>query len=151
MDSVFDPKSKGERIEAVILAELVHRGLTVLTPFGENHRYDFVIETSQGFNRLQCKSARDEGEVIRFSTRSTRPRANGYDTADYDRDIDYFITTVGLGSDVYLVPIEDASKNEMVLRKEPPANNQSKGINWADEYRLDAHIDRLRGHVAQPG
>jgi hypothetical protein len=143
MCSAIDPKSKGERIEAVVLAELVHKGLTVLTPFGENHRYDFVVEVEHDFLTLQCKSARDEGDVIRFSTRSTQPRSDGYNTADYTRDIDYFITTVGLGRTVYLVPIEDASKNEMVLRKEPTANNQSKGINWADDYRLDGRIEDL--------
>ena len=146
-----DSKSRGEVIEAAVLAELMDNGVSVLTPFGENHRYDFVIEVAEQFYKLQCKTARDEGDKIVFSTRSTRPRGTGYSTQDYEGDIDYFVTTTSLCDETYLVPVEDASKNEMVLRTEPTKNNQSKGINWATEYRLGEQVKTLRGHVAQSG
>jgi hypothetical protein len=39
----------GQRTEAIVLAELVKRGHKVLVPFGTNHRYDFVVDTADGF------------------------------------------------------------------------------------------------------
>ncbi|WP_439028100.1 group I intron-associated PD-(D/E)XK endonuclease [Haloarchaeobius sp. DT45] len=45
----------------------------------------------------------------------------------------------------FLVPIEDASKGEMVLRTEPTANNQSKGINWAEDYNLNTQLQLMQG------
>lgn len=117
----------------------------MLSPFGENHRYDFVIEINDVFYRLQCKTGRDEGTVVVFSTRSTRPRGTGYSIEGYDDDIDFFITHSWKRDQTYLVPIEAASKNEMVLRTDPPENGQSKGINWADEYTLTAQLSQIEG------
>jgi hypothetical protein len=142
MDST---KTRGEKTEAIVVAELVKRDIAVLTPFGENHRYDFAVEIDEQFYRLQCKTARNEGDKIVFSTKSTRPRGNGYSRASYDGDIDYFITHCRKDNRSYLIPIESAASGEMVLRIEPPKNNQSKGINWAEEYQLDTALDRIRG------
>lgn len=138
-------KARGEKTEAIVLAELVKRDIAVLLPFGENHRYDFVIELDDYFSRLQCKTARHEGDTIVFSTKSTRPRGTGYSRADYNDDINYFVANCRVNGRTYLVPIESASKGEMVLRVESPKNNQSKGINWAEEYRLDTVLRQIKG------
>jgi len=37
-------KEMGERSEAIIIGRLVYSGYTVLKPYGENQRYDLVIE-----------------------------------------------------------------------------------------------------------
>ena len=39
-----NPKAIGEMTEAVILAHLILRGDGVLLPFGNNQRYDMVID-----------------------------------------------------------------------------------------------------------
>jgi hypothetical protein len=53
-----DSKSTGERSEAIIMGRLVATGYTVLMPFGENKRYDLVIEDAdRQFWRVQCKTA----------------------------------------------------------------------------------------------
>ena len=62
----------GERSEAVIFAELVKRGHRVLIPYGNNHRYDLVIDVGGRFLRAQCKTGRLRDGVIRFNTVSTR-------------------------------------------------------------------------------
>jgi hypothetical protein len=80
----MDSKSKGEITEAIVLSELITRGLNVLTPLGENQRYDFVVESDCTFLRLQCKTGRDDGNTLIFGTRSTRPRATGCDREGYE-------------------------------------------------------------------
>ena len=71
-DLSVHPVDVGQRTEAVILAELVKRGHTVLVPYGTNHRYDLVLETREGFLRVQCKTGRLRGGVIKFNTVSVR-------------------------------------------------------------------------------
>lgn len=138
-------KQQGEKIEAAILADLLDHGITVLQPFGEHHRYDFVIEINDSFYKLQAKKARVENGCLTFSTRSSQPRRGGNTKADYEGDIDFFVTSKNLGSTTYLIPIEEAAANEMSLRITSPKNNQTKGINWAREYEMSGRIASLEG------
>lgn len=41
---MVDTKSIGEITEAVVLAEFLKAGFPVLLPFGDNQRYDAVVE-----------------------------------------------------------------------------------------------------------
>ena len=45
----------------------------------------------------------------------------------------------------FLVPEDEAAKNSMRLRVDPPENNQTKGVNWAKEFRLDSRIEAITG------
>jgi hypothetical protein len=74
----FGPKQNnktiGERSEAIIMAKLLEVGYGVLMPFGDNRRYDLVIEDADGkFYRIQCKTARlmNGGACVNFATAST--------------------------------------------------------------------------------
>ncbi len=53
----MNTKQIGEITEACILAILLKAGYVVLTPFGDNQRYDLVIERDGVFQRVQCKSS----------------------------------------------------------------------------------------------
>ena len=67
-------KAIGERSEAFIIAKLIEVGYGVLTPFGDNLRYDLVMEDADGiFYRIQCKTGwMDEAKtVIKFATASS--------------------------------------------------------------------------------
>ena len=51
-------KAIGEISEAMILAEFLKAGIPVLMPFGDNQRYDMVVEAGGQFLNVQCKTAR---------------------------------------------------------------------------------------------
>lgn len=36
-------KQRGEQTEAIVLGELKKHGVNVAVPFGEDHRYDFIL------------------------------------------------------------------------------------------------------------
>ena len=38
---------------------------------------------------------------------------------------------------MYLVPVEEAASGKMELRFEEPGNNQWRGINWYEDYKMD--------------
>jgi hypothetical protein len=52
------PKVVGDRSTLAIMVALHELGLPLLTPYGENTRYDLVIEIGGKLTRVQCKTGR---------------------------------------------------------------------------------------------
>jgi hypothetical protein len=72
------PKRVGDISQAKVMAALVAAGKAVLFPFGENTRYDLVIDEGGRFVRLQCKTGRLGARGgIKFSTPCTVLRMTG--------------------------------------------------------------------------
>lgn len=128
---------KGEETEAIVLSKLVQNGINVLTPFGDNTRYDFVVERNNQFVRLQCKTGWTNGSgCVVFNTRSTNVNSTGYKESNYIGDADQFIIFCQDVDGLYSVPVDKASGGKMSLRIEPTENGQTKGINWAEDYKF---------------
>ena len=51
-------KLRGELAELRFMARAAEEGLTVIKPWGDSNRYDFVVENSGKFLRVQVKSSR---------------------------------------------------------------------------------------------
>ncbi len=139
------PNSKaiGERSEAIILAKLLEVGYGVLTPFGDNRRYDLAIEDADGnFYRIQCKTGWIEanGAFIEFATASsyyhTKAGRTGYGRRDYRGQIDYFAIYCSNTKGMYLVPIDHVGVANARLRLIPTENKQEKKVRWAKDYEL---------------
>lgn len=133
-------KAIGERSEAIILAKLLEVGYGVLTPFGDNLRYDLVIEDADGqFWRVQCKTGwmDEEKSVIKFATASSynhTMRNKGW--KDYRGQCEYFAVYCPETRGVYLVPVDLVGRMQATLRLVPTVNKQEKGVRWAEEYEL---------------
>ena len=56
-------------------------------------------------------------------------------------DVDYFCTFIG--EKCYLIPFDETSSREKVLRFVPPKNNQVKGITFAQEYLAENQLAKL--------
>src|SRR5207245_5200443 len=132
-----DSKSTGERSEAIIMGRLVAAGYAVLMPFGENKRYDLVIEDAdEKFWRVQCKTAWKEkhgdDEIIRFNTASNHYHYRGgkYDHArrGYHGQVEYFAVYSPDLDKVYLVPINHAGASKMSLRLTMPKGRNQYAI-----------------------
>lgn len=48
-------KYKGNIAETQILADLIKKGFIVSIPYGEDTRYDLVVDTGKVLLRVQCK------------------------------------------------------------------------------------------------
>jgi hypothetical protein len=133
------PVDVGERSEAIIFAELIKRGHRVLIPYGTNHRYDLVVDVGGRFLRVQCKTGRLRGGVVRFNTASTRANTLRAFTTPYDADqIDLFLIYCPDTDRVYALDVGEAASSNGCLRVDPTANGQAKGIRWAAEHELPA-------------
>ena len=138
------PKRIGDRSTLAVMLALHDAGLDLLLPFGENTRYDLVVDLDSRLVRVQCKTGRLRNGAVFFATCSAyghhrNPQAHRRDYAD---QIDYFAVycpeTGGVYLiPVYLIPIEDVpSKSSAALRVTPALNGQAKKIRLASTYEL---------------
>lgn len=135
------PKLIGDRTTAMVLARLLEVYESVLIPFGENSRYDLLIESDEGFIRVQCKTGRLKRGVVTFNACSTTyhhpNRRDGQPTRhDYRGQADVFGVYCPETRGVYLVPVHEVGTVGGSLRIDPTANGQSRGIRWAGDYEI---------------
>lgn len=121
-----------------MIAELVKRGDTVLTPFGVNHRYDLVLDCGGTSTRAQCKTGRLRNGAVRFRTQSVRCNSRRAYIRGYAGEIDVFLVYCAETGGTYAVPVDEARQSEGALRVAPARNGQTRGIRWATEYELPA-------------
>jgi hypothetical protein len=83
---------KGDLTEAVVIAELKRRSIPVSLPFGDNERYDVVLETPTGaLLRVQIKTGWLSEGKVEFHARSQHTNSTGNTYKSYNGEIDYFI------------------------------------------------------------
>jgi hypothetical protein len=132
-------------------------GFAVSVPFGENTRYDLVIDDGCSLARVQCKTGRLREGGVRWSTCSSyahhpNPRMV---QRDYVGDIDYFAVYCPETAGVYLIPIGDAQLRRMgILRVDAPKNNQRRLIRFASDYEIgtvDMSVSRGGGALSSIG
>ena len=120
-------KDLGAQTELQCLAYLHGLGYNVSIPWGDNARYDFIL---------------DIAGVYRFNCKSTYLNTKGNRTVNYKPDeIDYFCTFIE--EKCYLIPILETGKTEKVMRFTPPKNGQIKDIIFADTYLVETQIEKL--------
>jgi len=133
------PKSKGDRSTLAVMIAFHEAGLAFLVPFGENTRYDLVLELGTDLARVQCKTGRLRDGAVLFATCSCYGHHRNPQTArrDYSGQIEYFAVYCPQTFGVYLVPIDAVpTRNSAALRVTPPRNNQRRFIRYAADYEI---------------
>lgn len=118
----------------MVLAHLVKSGAVVLMPFGNNQRYDFVVDLGTGaFERIQVKTGRLVNGSVRFKTSSV----NGFTgkRTGYDGGADTFYVYCPENEQVYRVPVDECGASNFTLRVDPiPAGKEHLVRRWAKDY-----------------
>ena len=123
-------KQKGNLTELQCLTSFIEQGLNVSIPYGDNARYDFVIDIG------------NEG-AIHFSCKSSYTTNAGVSNVRYTKDEIDFFATFWKGI-CYLIPVQECSL-EKTLRLTPPKNGQIKGITFASEDELIKQLEKTKG------
>ena len=132
-------KAAGDITEAVVLAEFLRAGFSVCVPFGDNQRYDLVVEAGGRFLRVQCKTAsltsdRCGGKgCIRFKARS-----GVHESRPYWGQADLFAAYSPDTRQVYVLPVDEVPGTDVWLRLTPTRNNNQYGIRLAEDHTLEA-------------
>jgi hypothetical protein len=130
---------KGDLTEAIVIAELTKRGVPVSIPFGDNERYDIVVEAPNGgLFRVQIKTGWLSDGTIRVKGHSQHTNSTGNTYKLYDSaDVDSFVAYCYELEAIYWVP-EDEFASSIHLRIEEP-KQMKPSINWAEEYEFDVN------------
>lgn len=133
----FNPKAKGEKAEAACLYYLTDIGVPVSVPWGNNQRYDLVIEFDGKLLKAQCKVGIYKNGVVSFSTAS---KSGGKGKRkNYVGQIDCFLIFCKELKRLYMIPISLADKSAMSLRVDPPKKFSPKiKFNWAKDFEIMA-------------
>lgn len=132
----MNSKMKGQISEARTLYEFQKYGIPVCVPWGDNERYDLIAEFDGKFNRIQVKTCNEEenGAIVCYARSSTNHTTNRNLTT-YENEVDYFVFVNQTRDWVALVPMEEIGKNKAIrLRVVPPANGQTKGIRYFEDF-----------------
>jgi hypothetical protein len=147
------PKDVGDRSTLAIMLALSQAGYTVLLPFGENTRYDLVIDDGASLARVQCKTGRLRQGAVTFATCSSyahHPNPKMI-ARSYRGEIDLFAVYCAAIGGVYLVPAENVALGRRAsLRVFPPQNNQFNRVRFAADYEI-AQVDCTVFVTARPG
>jgi PD-(D/E)XK endonuclease len=130
-----NPKATGERSEGIVLGELMKLGKVVLFPFGNNQRYDLVIDEGDGrFVRVQVKTAWWENGCVCFKPCNVNAFTGKRTT--YVGGADEFMVYSPHVDKVYRVPVNQCGTSEVRLRVDQPRSGQRADIRWASDYEL---------------
>jgi hypothetical protein len=133
------PKAIGDRSTLAIMLALRKAGYAVSVPFGENARYDLVIDDGVSLARVQCKTGRLRRGAINFKTASSyahhlNPKAT---SRHYDGDVDFFAVYCPETGGVYVIPFAELTpRREAKLRVDPARNGHHDRVRPAAKYEV---------------
>ena len=127
-----NPKAVGEASEAAILAALLRSGYSVSIPFGNNQRYDLIIDDGQRLQRVQCKTGRLRNGVLGWEARNRG--------GDYRGQVEFFAVFEPSAGATYLVPVELVPRKFGSLRVEHGGATRAD-VRWAADYLVLAPGD----------
>ncbi len=110
-------KARGELAEAMFLAKAMSLGLVVCRPFGDNTRYDFVVESSGGrLLRIQVKSAW-VGSRAGYQIAAGLPvyRNFGYRRPYRRSEIDFLVCYLAPEDAWLIIPVEQVADRSHLL------------------------------------
>jgi hypothetical protein len=130
------PKDVGDRTTLAIMLALHESGYQVAIPFGENTRYDLILDDGVRITRLQCKTGRMRLGAVEFATASSYAHHPNEKPTQrhYLGQVDAFAVYCRETAGVYVIPIEELPLDRAYLRVTAPANGQRKRVRFADEY-----------------
>lgn len=132
--AALNPKAIGERSEGIVLAELMKLGCVVLLPFGNNQRYDLVVDEEGTFVRVQVKTCWWKNGCVGFKTNSVNAFTGQRKT--YFGEADVFMVYSEYTGKVYRLPVAEAGSSATHLRVDPIRGGATSGIRWAKDYEL---------------
>lgn len=139
---IYISEKIGEKTQATVMNELVNRDVVVSIPWGDNQRYDLIIEILGSLYRVQVKTARFLKGTVEFATASSYSHRGGT-RKGYKGQADLFMCYCKETGTVYVVPVDEVGESAVRLRVNEPKNNQTKNVRFAKNYTLDLFLQSM--------
>ncbi len=126
-------KEQGEMVEILFHLEAFHRNMIVCKPFGDNKRYDFIVDSGHGLSKVQVKST----SVKDTKTRNDRYRIVSAHRANTKNpytllDIDLLVAYVIPEHAWYIIPIHEISNSTGIYLRPHITNYENQRF---EQYR----------------
>lgn len=132
----MNSQRKGDLTEATVIAELKRRAIPVSIPFGDNERYDIVLEAPGGrLLRGQVKTGWTRDAAVQFKGYSQHTNSEGNTYKPYTDGIDCFLVYSHEFERLFLVWVDEIGANMRIRVTEPDHRHHT--TNWADDYAFD--------------
>lgn len=142
----MNPNLRGTIGEMAIALEAVRLGVDVFQPCSEHSRSDLVFGIGERLYRVQCKSARRNGEVLFIALVSSWHTPGGYVRNKYSpSEVDLVAAYCHDLDRCYLVPFDaiEHRKSGIQLRLSLPKNGQRAGVHYAAAFELAGAVAQL--------
>lgn len=133
-----DSKRKGDLAELRVASDLIRQGHRVALPFGDDWDFDLVLSRDGGFERVQVKYARWDGEVVPVRCRS-HSMTNGkvISVKHYTAEmIDWLAVYDETTDQCFYIPASFLGRGRSLihLRLTPARNGQRTGVHLASDF-----------------
>lgn len=139
---LMNTKQVGEKSEAYVIAALLRAGKVVLQPFGDNQRYDVVVDENGKFTRIQVKTARVEDGAVMIQACSKYGHRGG-ESRSYRGQADLFMAYCPDTDKIYVVPVSFAGTTAINLRLTPARNGQVKRVRFAKDFEFECWVAEM--------
>ena len=131
---------KGAIAESAIVLAAIKSGIDVYRPLVEGARADLVFGLGERLIRVQCKWAPRQRDSVVIRCYSSRRTAQGLRRWKYAaNEVDVIAAYCAELNRVFVVPSETFDgRSQVNLRVAPTRNNQSQGVNWADDFSFES-------------
>ena len=132
------PKDVGDHTTLAVMLALNESGYQFAMPFGENTRYDLILDDRDKLLRVQCKTGRMRHGAVEFATASSYAHDPNEKLTQrhYVGQVDLFAVHCRETRGVYLIPIEVLPLDRAYLRVTSPRNAQRRRVRFAADYQI---------------
>ena len=123
----MNSKDKGNIGESVFLAEMIKKGCIVSKPFGDNARYDFIVDVNGKLLKFQVKYCNcfSENNSILCPCASSANHTTNKKYSSYKNDVDYMAFYLAPYDKIAILSIKEIGNRKTIsLRNTKAANNQ---------------------------
>lgn len=141
----MNSKSKGNLGEIKVASEFIKWGCTVSFPFGDNARYDLIIDDGDNLKRVQVKYA--DSKSTNGSWRCVCVSSTNHTTNkklhDYQNDVDIIAFYIAELDECIMFNISEVKdKLNIYVRNTIPSNNQSN-VTYIKDHTFDNYFKKV--------
>ena len=139
---LFNEKQiNGITTELEVARKFIELGYIVSVPYGNNSRYDLIVDTDNKLYRIQIKHAckNENGSYTIYTANSvatTTKRETKYYTKE---DVDYIVSIIE--DQLVVIPVDLINnKKQKIFRTVLPTKGQTMNCNLISDYTVEKYI-----------
>lgn len=131
----------GITTELIVAQKFIELGFIVSVPYGNNSRYDMIVDTDKERYRIQVKHASlNENGSYTVNTSNTVSTTTRRERKYYSKeDIDFIVTIIE--NQLVIIPVELIEHSQSkIFRTKLPSSGQTAHCNLIQNYTVERYI-----------